>query len=113
VAVDAVLDRQRLSLATIQQLQTGHILEIPAKSPQEVQLTIGQPEGRTAVIAVGRLGVYDGKKVLKLVTPPDPRVKQHVDRALDTPVKRALPSPPPMLAMAHEEPQQHADQSAT
>jgi flagellar motor switch protein FliM len=113
VHVDAVLDRQRLSLATIQRLQTGHILEIPAKSPQEVQLTIGQPEGRTAVIAIGRLGVYDGKKVLKLETPPDPRVKQHVDRALDTTVKRALPSLPPMLTKAETAVPETDDQAAS
>lgn len=112
VHVDAVLDRQKLSLATIQRLRTGQILEISAKSPQDVQLTIGQPEGRTAVIAVGRLGVCEGKKVLKLVTPLDPRVKQHVDRALDTPQKHALPSPPPMLTRADVEAKQHEDQSA-
>jgi flagellar motor switch protein FliM len=82
VRVDAVLHRQALSVAAIQALRPGDLLEIPGTAPDEVQLTIAQPGERTAVIATGRLGAYQGAKVVKLATPIDPRVHDHVKRAL-------------------------------
>ncbi len=82
VEVDAVLHRQRLSLAALQALRVGQVIEIPRQSVEEIRLTIPQPAGRTAVLASGRLGAYQDRKVVKLATPPDARVTAHVDRAL-------------------------------
>jgi flagellar motor switch protein FliM len=88
VRVDAVLHRQNLSLAALQGLQPGQLLEIPRQAVEEIELTIPQPGGRTVVLAVGRLGAYQDNKVIKLATPPDRRVVAHIDRAL-----RAAPAP--------------------
>ncbi len=82
VRVDAVLHRQSLSLAALQGLQIGQVLEIPRQSVEEIQLAIQQPGGRTALLAQGRLGAYQDQKVIKLATPPDRRVVMHIDRAL-------------------------------
>ncbi len=90
VLVDAVLHRQSLSLAALQGLQVGQVLEIPRQAVKEIQLTIPQPAGRTAVLALGRLGAYQDNKVIKLVTAPDRRVGLHIDRAL-----KAAPEPAP------------------
>jgi hypothetical protein len=77
-----VLHRQRLSLAALQALKVGQVIEIPRQSVEEIHLTIPQPGGRTAVLAMGRLGGYQDHKVVKLATAPDPRVSAHIDRAL-------------------------------
>ena len=74
VRVDAVLHRQRLSLAALQALHVGQVLEIPRQSVEQVRLTIPQPGGRTALLAQGRLGAYQDHKVVKLLSPPDRRV---------------------------------------
>jgi flagellar motor switch protein FliM len=100
VRVDAVLNRQRLSLAALQALHVGQVLEIPRRAVEDIELSLPQPGGRTAVLARGRLGGYQGSKVVKLTTPPDRRVILHVDRAL-----RLLAAPPPdPAAAAVEEP---------
>ena len=89
VPVDAVLHRQRLSLAALQTLHVGQLIEIPRQAVEEIRLAIPQPAGRTAVLATGRLGGYNDRKVVKLTTPPDPRMVAHVDRAL----RPAVPAP--------------------
>jgi flagellar motor switch protein FliM len=107
VPIDAVLHRQTLSLAALQGLQVGQILEIPRQSVEEIQLAIAQPGGRTAVFATGRLGAYQDNKVIKLATPPDRRVVVHIDRALKSaaPPPAATPEPdPPEAATAAVEP---------
>ena len=99
VRVDAVLHRQRLSLAALQGLQIGQILEIPRQSVEEIQLAIPQPNGRTAVLAIGRLGAFQDNKVVKLSSPPDRRVVAHIDRALRAaPVQATVPAAAPPAA---------------
>jgi flagellar motor switch protein FliM len=98
VRVDAVLHRQRLSLAALQALQVGQVLELPRQAVDEIQLTIPQPGGRTAVLAEGRLGAYQENKVVKLATPPDRRVIVHIDGALRAAPVAAPPEPKPEAA---------------
>jgi flagellar motor switch protein FliM len=90
VRVDAVLHRQTLSLAALQGLQVGQTIEIPARAVEEIELAIAQPGNRTAALAIGRLGAWQGRKVVKLATSPDRRVALHVEGAL-----RPAPSAPP------------------
>lgn len=82
IMMNAVLHRQQLTLAALEALRPGDVLDIPANAPGEIQLTIRQPGGKTATIATGRLGEYRGSKVVKLETPIDPRLCQHVRNAL-------------------------------
>lgn len=82
VTVDAVLHRLKLSLAAIQALEPGEVLEIPENAVEEIALAIAQPGGKTAVVARGRLGAYRGAKVVKLAEDADPRIRQHVKGAL-------------------------------
>ena len=95
VPVDAVLHRQTLSLAALQGLQVGQVIEIPRQAVEEIRLAIPQPGGRTALLAQGRLGVYLDNKVIKLTTPPDRRVVTHIERALrPAPDRARAPGPP-------------------
>lgn len=101
VQVDAVLHRQPLSLAALHGLRVGQVLEIPRQAVEEIRLAIPQPGGRTAILAEGRLGTYQGSKVVKLAAPPDRRVVAHIERAL-----RAAPAagPDPVPAAPAAEP---------
>ena len=105
VRVDAVLHRQRLSLAALQSLHVGQVLEIPRQSVEQVRLTIPQPGGRTALLAQGRLGAYQDLKVVKLLSPPDRRVVAHINRALRPATGAPVPvqTPPPTPARSEAE----------
>jgi len=82
VAVQAVLHRQRMSIEAAMALAPGDVIEVPAAAPSEIQLTIAQPGGARAVLAVGRLGAYRGGKVVKLETAVDRRVQDQIRRIL-------------------------------
>lgn len=82
VPVDAVLHRQIMSLASLQALAVGQVIEIPGESAESIGLAIAQPGRRTAIVATGALGAYRGRKVIKLAAAPDPRLIGHVRRAL-------------------------------
>ncbi len=82
VVVTGVLFRKHLTLAAIEKFRPGDILEIPETAPDEVELIIPQPGGKSMMVASGKLGAYKGRKVVKLETPIDPRVKKHIDGAI-------------------------------
>jgi len=95
-----VLHRQRLSLAALQALHVGQVLEIPRQSVEQVRLALPQPDGRTALLAQGRLGAYQDQKVIKLLTPPDRRVVAHINRALRPPATEPAAAGPASAAPA-------------
>ena len=82
VVVDGVLHRQRMALSALMALKAGDVLELPPGAVNAVQLHIRQPGDRTAQVATGQLGAFEGRKVIKLATPVDPRVRRAVERAL-------------------------------
>jgi flagellar motor switch protein FliM len=92
VPVDAVLHRLPMTLAALQDLRAGQVIEIPRQAAEAIQLTIAQPGGRAALIATGRLGAFQDRKVVKLETPVDRRLARHVARAL-----RPAPDAPPAI----------------
>ena len=82
VVIDAVLHRQKLTIAALEALRPGDLLEIPAAAPDEIQLMVAQPNGRTAQIAAGKLGVFQGTKVIKLDEAVDRRVRDQLQHVL-------------------------------
>ena len=82
VIVNAVLHRQQMTIAALQALKPGDMFDIPASAPDEVQLLVAQPGGKTAQVAAGRLGAYQGSKVVKLSIPVDPRIRDQVQHIL-------------------------------
>ena len=84
VHLDGVLHRTNLSLAAIEALHPGDVLEIPRQAVEEIRLTMPQPGGRNAILAVGELGAYQNSKVIRLASEPDPRVAGHIVRALES-----------------------------
>ena len=82
VAVAAVLHRQRMPVSAVQAMRPGDLLQLPAGAIDDVRLLITQPGGKHAEIASGRLGAYQGSKVVKLDTPIDLRLTDYVRRIL-------------------------------
>lgn len=82
VVLDAVLHTQRMSVDAALALRVGDVIELPAGAVAEVRLLIDQRGGRRAQLAAGKLGAYRGAKVVKLDVAVDPRVGEHVRRAL-------------------------------
>jgi flagellar motor switch protein FliM len=121
VTVDAVLYRQSMSVAALERLEVGQVFELPRQATEEIRLSIPQPQGRTTVLATARLGAYRGAKVVKLTTEPDPRIVDHIERALRVPgaARPALAEPetpePRLLTSATDampppgDPSGHAD----
>ena len=66
VRVDAVLHRQRLSLAALQALHVGQVLEIPRQSVEQVRSRFPSPAAGPRCSRQGRLGAYQDQKVIKL-----------------------------------------------
>lgn len=86
VPLHGALYRIALPLSEIQQLEIGHILPIPRSTLQQVELTQSIGTKYEAPIARGRLGMYDGSKVLKLIEDPDEDMRDGVARAIQTAV---------------------------
>ncbi|MBB5222271.1 flagellar motor switch protein FliM [Amaricoccus macauensis] len=82
VVLDAVLHTQRMSVNAALALKVGDVIEVPPGAVSEVRLLLDQRGGKCAQLATGRLGAYRGAKVVKLDGALDPRVGEHVRRAL-------------------------------
>lgn len=118
VPVDGVMHRASLSLAALQCLEVGQVLEVPRQAVDEIRLTIPQPDGRTALLATGRLGAFQDNKVVKLTSAPDRRVIAHIQRALRAGAgaarqdpSRGLPPPDPAEADTAPQPAEPETQS--
>lgn len=78
VIIDAVLHRQKLTIAALEALKPGDVLEIPGNAPDEIKLMVSQPGEKTAQIAAGRLGIFQGMKVIKLDDTVDRRIHEQL-----------------------------------
>lgn len=82
VAVSGVLHRHRMTISKIQEMRKGDILEIPSDATDRVELTLDTRDGKSFQIATGRLGTYQGAKVVKLTNDVDERVVEQIRKSL-------------------------------
>ncbi|MEM8658665.1 MAG: FliM/FliN family flagellar motor switch protein [Pseudomonadota bacterium] len=75
VPLHGVLHRFKLPLTRIEELSVGEFLEIPRSVLTQVELTQAVGTEYEVPLASGRLGTYEGEKVLKLTEPPTDVVK--------------------------------------
>lgn len=102
VTLDAVAQRRRMSVSDVMRLRPGDFLELPPNALEDVRLTMAQPGGRRAPVASGRLGAYQGEKVVKLDLAIDPRVRESL-RMLWRPAEATDPPDDPATEPAHGE----------
>lgn len=99
VAIDAVAQRRRMAVSDVMRLGIGDLLELPPNALTDIQLMMAQPGGRRAAVASGRLGTYQGEKVVKLDVAIDPRVRESL-RMLWPPAEVTDPSADPLADRA-------------
>lgn len=83
VPLTAVLHRGRLAASFIQGMKAGDVIPIASDAPQSVSLTLNPGDPREAVFATAKLGGFEGKKVLKLASDPDPSFVSHLRDVTD------------------------------
>lgn len=84
IPLTAILHRGKYKAEFLEKLEVGQVLEIASDAPQNVKLVIrsaGGPEDTE--IAETKLGVFEGKKVVKLTAPPNPGFISYLIRATE------------------------------
>ena len=81
VRLRAVLHRQKLRLAEIEELEVGMLLPIPRESRESVEMMVEGVDEPTP-LGVGRLGAIDGAKAVKLTRAPDADLIAGLNRML-------------------------------
>lgn len=80
VKLVSIIHRAEISVDELQSLSVGDIIEMPADRRDAVGIAI-ESEGAGPVIAEGRLGVFEGRRAVKLTRPPARTLQDHI-RAL-------------------------------
>ena len=81
VDVTAILHRMPMKLRDVSALAVGDVLHLPADSLNTVSLRIGREDDRIR-LAGARVGQFNDQIMLKLQEDPEPRVLDHLTRAL-------------------------------
>ncbi len=85
VPLHAVLHRESMPLAAVRMLEVGQMLTMPGTALAQVELVQAMGTEFQSTLAAGRLGMYEGGKVLKLTEPPDPQVQMQLERMVRQP----------------------------
>ncbi|WP_112320551.1 FliM/FliN family flagellar motor switch protein [Oceanibium sediminis] len=85
VPLHGILHRKSLPLAEIEALEVGHVLRLPRSALSQVSLVQAMGTEHEAPLATGRLGAYEGEKVVKLTDPPAARITDDLTRLLRLP----------------------------
>ena len=78
IPLTAVLHKAKLKASDIEGFTVGQVIPIPSNAPQSVALEIRHKGETQTEIASARLGVFEGKKVLKLTTSLNPRLQSYL-----------------------------------
>ena len=82
VSIDAVLHRTQLTIARIEALRPGDVLDIPNDAADRIRLAMSHPGGKTSLVATGSLGAYQGGKVVRLESDIDDRITAQIRQSL-------------------------------
>lgn len=82
IDVTGVLHRLSLTLDEVESLRPGDVLTIPELALKSTEIRLGGEADRLA-FAQSEIGQFSGHTMLKLTTPPDPRITESLLKALD------------------------------
>lgn len=82
IPLTAILHKGKYKAQFLEDLQVGQILPISSKAPQNVSLVIRTSNLAGIEIAKTRLGAFEGKKVVKLTSPPNPSLMSYLAGAV-------------------------------
>lgn len=78
IPMTGILHRAHYKAEFLENLTVGQVLPIPAIAPQNLSLVMNAGGRNEAHFATAKLGGFEGKKVLKLVAPPNPDFVRHL-----------------------------------
>ncbi len=82
IPLTAILHKGKYKAKFLEELKVGQVLPISSKAPQNVSLVIRTSALSGIEIATTRLGAYEGKKVVKLTSPPNPNLMSYLTGAV-------------------------------
>ncbi|MEM8870286.1 MAG: FliM/FliN family flagellar motor switch protein [Pseudomonadota bacterium] len=82
VPLHGVLHRVTMPLNHIENLSVGEVLPVPRTALTQVELTQAIGTEHESGLATGRLGSFDGEKVLKLTDAPPDEVKDSLEKLI-------------------------------
>ncbi len=85
VPLTGVLHRVSLPLSALHNLAEGQVIPVPRSALAAVELVQAVGSGFESVLGTGRLGAWEGEKVLKLSEPPPALVQEQLNRVITPP----------------------------
>lgn len=82
VPVSTLLDRQMMSVTQLEALKPGDLLELPSTAQSKAEVVIFAGTGMETHFAVGHVGAYEGKKVVKITSEPNDAFVNYVTTSL-------------------------------
>lgn len=84
VPLHGILHRLSLPLSAIERLEEGQIVPIPRNALAQVEMVQSLGTPFEAALARGRLGMFEGDKVVKLLDEPPAALQDNIARLIDT-----------------------------
>ena len=82
IPLTAVLHKAKLKASDIEGFTVGQVIPIPSKAPQSVALEIRHNGETQTEVCSTKIGVFEGKKVLKLMTPLNPKLQVYLQNVV-------------------------------
>ena len=82
IPLDAVLHKGKYKAQYLQSLEVGQVIPIPSTSPQNVMIETRTKGPVETTVATAKLGAFEGKKVVKLVCPPNTNLMSYLSEVL-------------------------------
>lgn len=82
IPLNAILHKAKYKAQFLEELEVGQIIPIPSKAPQNVAIVTQSKGAAETEVALAKLGAFEGKKVLKLVSPPNPHLLTYLTRVM-------------------------------
>ena len=83
VPLHGILHRLTLPLSAVEQLQEGQVIPIPCNALTQVEMVQSLGTRYQATLAHGRLGMFEGEKVIKLLDEPPAALQDSIARLID------------------------------
>lgn len=82
IPLTAILHQSKYKAQFLEDLVVGQVIPISSKAPQNVKLVTRHNGVIGTEVATAKLGAFEGKKVVKLTTAPDPNMVKYLTSAM-------------------------------
>jgi len=83
VPVAVLLDRQMMRMQELEKMQPGDIIELPSTAQTRAEVVVFPGEAIETTYSTGHIGAYEGKKVVKINSDPNPGFVEYIKTAVE------------------------------